>query len=129
MPAAGKAGAIIPPSSPWVAVRPRPHGPEGTAAHRILVRANRPRMVVTEPREVRGTPGGRTRRRARPGGSAADRRRTGGGSARSQQRSTRRRGPLVRPTDAYGDQLSRGPRHGAEDGTGQRALEAYLEYD
>jgi membrane peptidoglycan carboxypeptidase len=36
---------------------------------------------------------------------------------------------VVRPTDAYGDQLSRGPRHGAEDGTGQRALEAYLEYD
>jgi membrane peptidoglycan carboxypeptidase len=36
---------------------------------------------------------------------------------------------VVRPTDTYGDQLSRGPRHGAEDGTGQRALEAYLEYD
>jgi membrane peptidoglycan carboxypeptidase len=36
---------------------------------------------------------------------------------------------VVRPTDAYGDQLSLGPRHGAEDGTGQRALEAYLEYD
>jgi membrane peptidoglycan carboxypeptidase len=36
---------------------------------------------------------------------------------------------VVRPTDAYGDQLSLGPRHGAEAGTGQRALEAYLEHD
>ena len=36
---------------------------------------------------------------------------------------------MVRPTDAYGDQLSLGPRHGAQDGAGRRALEAYHEFD
>src|SRR4051812_33835743 len=34
---------------------------------------------------------------------------------------------VARPTDAYGDQISLGPRHGAEDGAGRRALEAHLE--
>ncbi len=36
---------------------------------------------------------------------------------------------MVRPTDAYGDQLSLGPRHGAQDGAGRRALEAYHDFD
>jgi membrane peptidoglycan carboxypeptidase len=35
---------------------------------------------------------------------------------------------VTRPVDAYGTQLSRGPRHGAEDGGGRRALEAYLQF-
>jgi membrane peptidoglycan carboxypeptidase len=36
---------------------------------------------------------------------------------------------VTRPVDAYGDQLSRGPRHGAEDGAGRRALDAHLQLD
>ena len=36
---------------------------------------------------------------------------------------------MARATDASGEQLTLGPRHGAEDGAGRRALEAYLESD
>ncbi len=36
---------------------------------------------------------------------------------------------MARATDAYGEQLSLGPRHSAEDGSGRRALQAYLELD
>jgi membrane peptidoglycan carboxypeptidase len=36
---------------------------------------------------------------------------------------------VTRRVDAYGDQLSRAPRHGAQDGAGQRALDAYQQFD
>src|SRR3954471_21173446 len=64
----------------------------------------------------------------RPGGVVEERgRRTEtAGRGRPQDEETR---TVARRTDGFGDEQPLGPRHGADDGAGRRALEAYAEYE